>query len=687
MPALLQLPGLDRPGLPTLDAAKAAALTALLEPLCAPFELRGIGWVIHNLQMSLTEFGRQPGGTGNARLNAITEAVVQAATWLPRPSSQPEVVVGDTIGLWACLLALDPSQADPKLLKATGSIYFLLKTGSASPSGDTLKVLLEACLSTRGGVREVRDAQTTAALIACSSALIKAQVQLQTRALARRSAASDMLEARVEKQMAGAYRFDVRDRIEDMTVCRGLTPTDVVETAKQIREGAESGSGRLLTVAMAHWLGVMPADMVAMRIFASTPGLIRLDASSSYAVIDLGGVLTELALAPLSGALAASDLVYLPLPAWISRLIRALRNGASQAESLKDLPGLSFSANDLRRLFSEIKVPRRITPGKFVSDRALPLIDGAHDSIRLAVATLDFSRVHKVALAYERLCPTEHLASLTLRAELVGWGELAVARVPNHGYLSKVTPDVESIKSIADALRKAVEDLSPGPNAGVERLLHHHQAFVRYVAFMLAATLLLRGQETTVVPATVLGLRGLPGFNDKRLPGATTKTPEVIFGPTLRHQLRYLKAHYDALILRLEQRATSKQPWITEAVSVMRKVAEGAHDLPLLVTVVDGVARAYTHLDLVSDLRGAWVGKADAIRHASSDVLRTARFSYGSREAARRHVGGSRPISSKTSAWSREDWQHEGAKMQEAVMAAFGLTAIGGLIKSLPSHA
>lgn len=684
MPVLIQLSGLDRPGLPPLDAPKAALLTSLLDPLSPPFDLTSVAWVVHNLHLSVTELARHPGVKANEKLRAITSSTAAAVEWLPRSSERPDVVMTEALSLWTCLLALDPQNADPKILKAVGALYFLVKSGNSHPSSVSLQALCQACLSTRSDSGEVRAAHTTAALIACSSLLVKATTQLQTRALARSSAAADMVEARIEKQMNGAHRFDLKSKIDDQTAVRGLTPLDVASTARLVKEGAERGSGRLLVAAIAHWFGVMPADMLPMRVFAATPGLIRIDASSSYAVVNLSGVLTELARVPLQGVLATGDVVYFPIPVWLTRLLQPLRQAAPGAESLLELPGLAFSATELRRLLCELELPRRITCGKFVADRALVLIEHLHDPIRIALATLDFSRIHKVSAAYERLSQAELLESVALRAQLDEWGELSIAPVGPRGYLSKVTPNLASVVAIGEALLKEVEALSPGPNSGVERLLRHHDAFIRFTAFMLACALLLRGQETTLVPAAALRLLVLPGFNDKGLPGTRAEVPELLFGPTLQYQLRYLKAHYIALALRLEQRATAATPWVAEVVAGLRRIAAGAHDLPLLAIIRFGQLAAYSHLDLVRDLGDAWVGKADAIRHAASDLLRSAGFSYSSRAAARRHVGGARPITAPTSAWSQNAWHDEGSRMQEAIFAAVRLKPQGGLIKSLP---
>jgi hypothetical protein len=337
----------------------------------------------------------------------------------------------------------------------------------------------------------------------------------------------------------------------------------------------------------------------------------------------------------------------------------------------------------LRRLFQTLDLPRRITPSKFVHDRAMPLIARQCDPLRLAAATMDWSRIHKVSAAYTHLTHGELLETLALRAELNRWGELSPSRVPDGGYLSKVTPSLEAVTALAATLLNDLRASYPGNNAGLDRLLAHHDAFIHYTAFMLSIGLLLRGQETTLLPASVLLLVMLPDFNDKALPYARAPLPEVCFGAAIRLQFRYLRAHYLAVADRLEQLARRGDTAQAEVARQLRRLAEGAPDLPLLVTIENGRLRAFSHLDLVRFLGEAWAGKADAIRHASSNVLRAEGFVYASREAAMRHIGGAQPITSSTSVWSRNDWYAESDRMQQALFSAIRLAPHGGLIRSL----
>jgi hypothetical protein len=687
MPISLQSLNLDRPGLIPLSPDQATVLAPLLGPLQAPYDLTGIAVAIHNLHTGLAELKSSVRGSSNERLAGLISATKLAAGWLGEPAAPPLVTVMDTFTLWNCLIAVDCQAADRKLFKAIGAIYFLLAGGSAPPSQAQLRALLQAALSSRSEFQDVRDSHATAALIACSKLVVKATIQLQTKALSRASAAVDMVEARVEKAWAGAYRFDIPLKTESLPAARGMTPADVVMTAKEVRDGAEAGSSRLLVAGLSHWFGVLPMDMLVMRVFAAGPGLVRIDPTTSFAVLRLSGVLTELARAVLPDVLSAGDDLQMPLPAWISRLLRPLRAAAPGAQSLLELPGLNLSAAELRRLFSELHLPRRITPAKFVIDRAQPLADTQHDQLRRALVNVDFSLIHKVAAAYPHISHAEFLDSLRLRAAQIHWGDLSPSPVPQHGYLSKVTPELKTVTALGQRLLRELQASYPGNHAGIDRLQSHHSAFIRFTAFMLAVALLLRGQEKTLLPASALLLCMLAGFNDKALPSAQTAPAEVCFGQSLRYQFRYLKAHYLALAHRLEQLAGPADAQYLTCAEQLRRLAEGAADMPLLVTIESGHLVPFTHLELVAYLGDAWVGNADAIRHAGVDVLRAAGFSYASREAAMRHAGGAKAIASPSSAWSRDDWYSESDAMQEALFSAIDLVPHGGLIQSLPRTA
>lgn len=683
MPKPIQTLGLDLPGLPELPADQIELIGRHVEPLGAPFDLTGIGWAVHSLHACLTQFREATSVPPKGDLGTILARSESAITWLSKPAEPPAVVVDQQLTLWSCFLALVRERAAQTLCRSLGAAYFLVYSGYAHPSQVVLKALLQASLTTREDNQALNSARSTAAAIASADLCAKALAAHKGTPSSRRSAASSMVEAKVEKALAGGYRFNDDSKLELSQAIRGLTANDVIETAQAVRKGAEAGSGRLLLAALAHWHGVLAVYFVGMHIFDRSPGLMRMDATCSYTRIRLSGILLELARCVLPGVVIAGDCLYLPIPLWISVLLRALRELAPHALSLSDLPGIPTEPTVLRRLLDETSLPRRITANKFVVNRALPLV-GVADAIIMSLAAVDWSRVDKVANSYPHIPHDEFLKTVALRAQRVHWGELAATPVPAHGYLSKVTPELQAIVAIGQRLQAELDAAHPGPNAGIDLLLAHHDAFIRYTAFLLAVGLVLRGQEQTLVPACCVLLATLAGFNDKALPWATALPAEVVFGPTLRLQFRYLVAHYRALAKRLGARAACGPAWIPAVVAELEKVADGAVDRALLVRVVDGVLEVFTHLDLVAYLGEAWAGKADALRHKAPDVLRAAGVEYPSREATLRHVVGARPITSATSAWSGSDWQDEGSRHQELLFEAFGLQARGGLIKSLP---
>lgn len=686
MPTQIQELGMDRPGIPLLPPEQLELLGRHIEPMGAPAEIVGVGWAVQSLHACLTHFRDASNIKPKAAFASILARSEVASSLLSESVQPPMVVVEREVTLWTCLVALDPTNADPKLCKSLGAVYFLLFNGYSHPTQPVMKVLLQAALTTRESNAALNASRSTAAAIAAADLYTKALAALQGAPASLRSAASSMVEAKVEKALAGAYRFVDHAKLDLRVASRGLTPNDVMDTAKAARAAAEAGSGRMLLAALAHWHGVLPADFVRMELFSASAGLMRMDSTSSYTRVRLTGILTELAQTELAGVVIAGDSLYLPMPLWLSVLLRALRLAAPQALSLADLPGIPTAPRELRRLLHEAGLPGRVTANKFVVDRAMALVN-VTDPICMALASIDWSRVEKVANAYQHITHAEFLKVVALRAERLVWGELAASPVPAHGYLSKVTPELATIVALGKRLSAELDEAYPGPNAGVDLLLLHHDAFLRYTAFLLAVALLLRGQEQTLIPASSLLLAAIDGFNDKGLPSAKAQPATLVFGPTLRHQLRYLAAHYRAIAKRLEERTAACPAWIPSAVAEFRKVVDGAADRALLLRVVKTKIAVFTHLDLVAYLGTDWAGKADALRHKGPDLLRAAGVDYTAREAMLRHIAGARPITSPTSAWSGNDWYDEASRYQELLFEAFELQAQGGLIKSLPRTA
>jgi hypothetical protein len=315
----------DLPGLPPMQDEEATQFAQLIEPLQPPKSARNVAWVCHNLHLALKQLANTPGCSSNKWLVSMLARTASAWQTLNGPPEPPEVTFFGEVTLWVCLEALSPHEPDLRLHKLAGAVYVQMATGGKPPSDAFMSALFKAAMTSKRGQYGDQDAHIISVQIVGQRMLNSVLIHLRTPALSHQSAASSMTEAKVEKAMRGAYRFDNAHQEDGTPRVRGLTACDVRETAEAVRRGAERGSGELLLVATAHWLGVSPVDMAEIEVFAPNPGLMRIDSTCSYVEIRLEGILTELARAEMPSVLRSGDRLIHPLPGWIAMLLRGLR--------------------------------------------------------------------------------------------------------------------------------------------------------------------------------------------------------------------------------------------------------------------------------------------------------------------------------------------------------------------------
>jgi len=554
-------------------------------------------------------------------------------------------------------------------------------------STQLLELVFRACITALRGAEADIASATAAAQIASRNLLTKVLADLGGSTLSRRSAATCMVEAHVERVWRGAYSFDVSLRLEPSAAPRGMTAEDVMHVARVLRNAALNGNGSALVVSLAHWCGVACNDLIELPLFSRSAGLIRLDASCGTMLIRLEGVLTELAKTASSNALPTATTLPLPLPRWIASLLLAFRETHPTALKLSDVEGLALSGVQIRTALVEMGLSRRLTAQRFVFARALPLMEAQKDAALVAFGTLDFSRAEKVSFAYQHLSHSELLEIWAERSIRLSWGELALSSVPAGGYCSAVTPSAEALRNLGARLSDRVHQTRPGPNAGSMWLRQHHTAVVTYVGLMAGICLALRGQEKTLLPAALLTEDTLQRWRDKALPNSRTQDSIVIVGPTLRLQLSLLRAHYRALASRLRRLARSQGRTALSIADQLDEVVSGIPNCPLLVELGDESIEAFTPLNLQEACGTGWVGKGDALRHAVHDLLRVRGVEHVVRETQLRHTAGSRALLSPLSTWSQHDVGHESARCQELLLDALQLIPVGGLIQSLERRA
>ncbi|MBH9578142.1 hypothetical protein [Inhella proteolytica] len=681
MPVTLHTVGLKHTPLAGLPAHLQLTGFQLVEPLGARPWNADFHSAFFNLAVCLEALAERVPPKGRKLLIGEASKARTITEHLPAQAPCEGIALADQPSLWPIVASLKVDAAGSGLLALIGAAYLQVAQGGAALGEPFLQALLQASAESQRGCPDTLQAAVGVAYLASGRLLQRVHDELSQGKYSHRSAKSTMAEAKVEKRWCGQYRIDVAGSLAGISGPRALTLDDVKLMAERIYQKATDGHAGSVTTALAHWVGIDACDLVQIPIFAQGPGLIRLDRSGGQLLIDLSGVLVELAKTAHEAAQPTSDVLRLPLLKWMAEQLRYLRAANPAALCLSDLPGLRLPREGLQKLHTDLGLADRFTAPKFVKARALPLLSEGTDPLVTALACLDFSRAPKVAFAYPCISAVEVLQAQARRAELLSWGPLAPSSVSSQGYLSKVSAPLSSIARQVEVLRQEVEASRPGPNSGLDKLISHHQAMVTYCAYCFGLALCLRAQKTTLLPAQLLDKSFLRGWTDKATSDSRSTRRVLPVGATLTMQLHLLREHYQSLrgrLVRLQGKAD-----LGDALGKLDRVLAGDPESELLVGFKGHKLEAYTPLTLVERLGGDWVGNRDALRHAVPELLMNEGASLVEREAFMRHAMGEHEVLCGGSSWSVEAWRNHAGRLQDILLRHVGVQAIGGLICSL----
>lgn len=172
------------------------------------------------------------------------------------------------------------------------------------------------------------------------------------------------------------------------------------------------------------------------------------------------------------------------------------------------------------------------------------------DNLLAASISSSIWHVPRSKFYYARLSAAELQSGFDRFYSTVGWGD-AVKIESESGFGCRVVPTTESISGFDQARVDACTRSRPGQNAGIEKLIDHHNHFMRLMGFRLSILLALR--ESKELP--LLGdfhehTDRWVAVHDKDVPGRDHPLPMPLSGFT-RDTIKALRAHCHALRGRL----------------------------------------------------------------------------------------------------------------------------------------
>jgi len=151
--------------------------------------------------------------------------------------------------------------------------------------------------------------------------------------------------------------------------------------------------------------------------------------------------------------------------------------------------------------------------------------------------------------------------------------------VPSKCVGSLTTPSPETVQAAAKALRAAVYAVRAGRNAGLPLLASHHNAYVRYVAFLAWFSGAARSCAVLDWRATFSAAQWFTYFDDKATGPLGLPRPMLV-PRTLARQLVLYASHCDCLHLRLTRRKID-----STALRRRLRAIEAAQDVALLFCI------------------------------------------------------------------------------------------------------
>ncbi len=586
--------------------------------------------------------------------------------------------------LWDVLVELDLSKAQRRLWEFIGAAYFLGRTTQTKIDGQILNLMASVAEAQPG---EETDLRMAALEMRGAPLWQKAISALARRPRSRKSAASDLIEHRIEQRWLSERNFESLPKLTRNLGSRSLTSTELRDCAADVKRAALDGDALALVVAIGHWIGVGLWYLVQLAILAPPgTGLIRLSADSSHVRIDLSGLLDDLAKAPCDAVKATDDVLSILLPRWIADLLRILRSADPNAVTLRALLRIN-PARVESRLCSSGGGRDRVTASRFIDSRSQALLDpdlnprAELDQHVIAYDCLDFRRATKSSYPYQCISLSELVQVQRVRADLILWAPLAeMGELPAAGIGSRSTPLRESVQALVQARANALEASPIGPNSGWDALVTFHNNFVLYVLLLLSLAWLLRGRKSYDVYASTLIHFSVWGFNDKgNVNPAASPTP-LVCGQIVKRELQYLKAHYSAMAQRAERIVRNGRSDLAGILAILTRVSNGDEELHLLQIIDRGRIRTAGATDLAMGLAINWNFKRDGLRHLAADEQRLVGSSAEFIEELLRHVGHAFELFSAGSGISMHQWEVHAGDAQDRLLNVLGVPARPGIV-------
>jgi hypothetical protein len=347
--------------------------------------------------------------------------------------------------------------------------------------------------------------------------------------------------------------LDIQQRQAGGTL-RELTDAEHQEASKLLRKQAEAGDVLSLAIIVAYCVG-LPWDISLDIPFAhGAPGewVAQIDISAQVTRIDLEPVFPELARAK-RGHVEASQVLVRPMPQFVAELLVSICAASPGLRCMRDLPTVKATTAKTRIPGTDCNSAIAISIARFIATRSTAAIRTGVDRTLAAYVGCDLTKIGGAKNHYVTIKRNEIWEGCQRTYCGVGWGPIAASAAPSGLAVgSMITPTVETVLTIEQALLGAVQTCRAGRRYSWESLKLHHNAYALFCAHRTAFFTCARKAETYQFLARDFVSQDFALLVDKRTGPVQGGTP-IPMPAVLSEQVRLWRAHLRALARRLEK--------------------------------------------------------------------------------------------------------------------------------------
>lgn len=490
-----------------------------------------------------------------------------------------------------------------------------------------------------------------------------------------RSASSrDLLyEAQVVACLVGRSRNDDQQALSGTSIS-ALTPIELEATLEQLVAGCHRGDVTCAVQLAAFRVGLpLPLFLKIPFAHAAKPdSVIRYDATSGEAILDLARVFSDRAKVQGLAYTPTSSVLRLRMPAVAAAVIHPAYCSNPHAQCMEDILENVKCADTFSFTINSGAISA--TVARLIASAAPSAVRAGIDQGIASYMTLRFDQMGNSSHAYFNASDREMRHAEDIWLKTLDLGEASPGdQVPRVAVGAPATPTEQAVARVFSELQHHVHTAAPGRRTGITKLFHHHDAYARLVSFGVAMCFGSRDESPMTIHAADLPPnRSQVAYQHKKV--GPNRGLSVLPVPELfKAQLALWFAHLRRLLARLENACTD----MSAIKRHIQDVLDGK-DVPLLFLLSQGY-KPVASSDIFTHIPSELHLKHDFARHFFMNAPRKYGVSLEAVEAWMRHHNRRSSSYSCISMITEEEWMSQMSSALDLELGSLRIRPVVGL--------